>query len=145
MIVIIKIYLTVILILCIFISGCSNSSKEVITSETFANNATSNNFTYEDNLTSYSNYNYILSAYIARYNEDISIEFITYDTEDNAKKVQESQIKGFNTLKSTGAAETKDKGKNYMISSRIDNTLVFCKTPLTNKDNVEKLITSIGY
>lgn len=151
-----KIYLTFILILCIFISGCSNTSKEVITNETFANNATSNNFTYEDNLTSYSNYNYILSAYIAKYNEDISIEFITYDTEDNAKKVQESQIKGFNTLKSTGAAETKDKGKNYykyilisnnyyMISSRIDNTLVFCKTPLTNKDTVEKLITSIGY
>lgn len=150
-----KIYLITLLILSIFITGCSKESKEVITTDSFNTLAESNNFTYEDNSSSYSKYSYILNASIAKYN-DISIEFITYDTEENAKKVQDSQIKSFNTLKSTGAAETKNKGKNYykyilisnnyyMISSRINNTLIFCKTPLTNKDNVEKLINSIGY
>lgn len=151
-----KIYLTLLLILSIFITGCSKESKEAITTDSFNTLVKSNNFTYEDNLPSYSKYSYILNASVAKYNEDISIEFITYDTVENAEKVQDSQIKSFNTLKSTGAAETKNKGKNYykyilisnnyyMISSRIDNTLVFCKTPLTNKDNVEKIINSIGY
>ena len=65
-------------------------------------------------------------------------------------------LDSFNLLKSTGASEKKDKGDNYykyflisnnyyMVSSRVDNTLIFCKTLLTNKEEVDKVLDELGY
>ena len=33
----------------------------------------------------------------------------------------------------------------YVVSSRIDNTLVFCKTMLKNKEKVEAILDSMNY
>jgi len=103
----------------------------------------------------YQNVDYIVGSKIAKY-DDIEIELVKYTDSDYAKKVQDSQIESFNLLKSTGASEKKNKGSNYykyvlisngyyMISSRIDNTLIFCKTSLGNKGAVEKLFNELGY
>ena len=32
-----------------------------------------------------------------------------------------------------------------MISTRVDNTLIFCKTLITNKEVIEKIYNEIGY
>ena len=90
------------------------------------------------------------------HDSDIVIEMIVYDNADDAEKVLEEHIKSFNLLKSTGAAEKKQTGDNYhkyflisnnyyMVSSRIDNTLIFCKTLVTNKESVDKVLDELGY
>ena len=142
-------------IIFLILTGCGNTSMEAKSLSDFENAGNNNSYVVTDNKENYKNSDYIVEASLASYN-DISIEMIVYDTSDNASLVQEEQIKNFNLLKSTGASEKRDKGNNYykyvlisnnyyMISSRIDNTLIFCKTPLSNKDKVENLINEMGY
>ena len=87
---------------------------------------------------------------------NVTVEMAIYDSVDNAKLAQETQIKEFDNLRSTGNIITKDEGQNYydytmisngyyMVTSRIENTLVFSKVPLDNKDIIENTINSIGY
>ena len=145
-------YLLLLVIFCMLISGCSNSNKtkDVKTSGEFNTVALNNNFTI------YENTNYILEAKIAKINENDAIEMVIYKDVDSAKKVQEKQVEQFSVRKNTGASIDKDKGSNYykyvmisnnmyMVSSRIDNTLVFCMTSLNNKDSFSKFIDQLGY
>jgi hypothetical protein len=59
-------------------------------------------------------------------------------------------------MKSTGAIIKKDSGKNYykytmisngyyLVTSRVDNTLIFTKTLLKNKDLVDSVLEEIKY
>ena len=139
----------------IFITGCGNKTMVAVDTDNFEKVSKSHNFTVTDNIKAYSNVNYIDEAMIAVYN-DITVEMIVYDTDDTASKVHSSHIDSFNLLKSTGASEKKNKGENYyryvlisngyyMVSSRVDNTLIFCKTALGNKSTVEKLFNEFGY
>ena len=81
---------------------------------------------------------------------------IKYTDNESAEKVLEGHIESFNLLKSTGASEKDTKGDNYhkyflvsnnryMISVRVENTLVFCKTLITNKETVDKVLNELGY
>ena len=81
---------------------------------------------------------------------------VVYDTLDNAKKTQDSHIEKFKNVKSSGATGESAKGKNYdsfslisngfyMVSSRIDNTLIFTKTAVENKDKILTILDSLGY
>ena len=149
--------LLLLLLICAFVTGCGNKTKEVTTIDSFNDSATRNGFTVKDNLDKYKSDNYIVNASLATYNDDIKIEMIVYDSEESAIKVQDEQLKQFNLSKNTGAGgEKKDKGKNYykyflvsnnfyMLSTRVDNTLVFCKTLLSNKEKVESILNDIGY
>lgn len=150
-----KKYLIFGLVICLLLTGCGNKTKEVKSVDDFSTIAKENNFVVSNNINSYDDSNYITEAMIATY-DDISIEMVIYDTNDNANKVQSNQIDGFNLLKSTGASEKRDEGKNYykyflisnnyyMVSSRVDNTLIFCKTLMTNKDKVDKILNELGY
>jgi len=150
-----KISVYILIIMCLFITGCGNKEKVVATLDDFNTVASNNNFIVEDNMEQYSNVVYIHEAKKATYN-DIEIEMIKYATSEDAKKVQDSHIDSFYRLKSTGAFEKTKKGKNYykyslvsnnryMISSRVDNTLIFCKTMVENKDTVEKIYNELGY
>ena len=75
---------------------------------------------------------------------DIEIEMIVYSDSKSADTVLESHIESFNLLKSTAAHEKDIKGDNYhkyflvsnrmyMISSRVENTLIFCKGKIKKK------------
>ena len=81
---------------------------------------------------------------------------VTYDTTENAKKAQDSHIDIFKIMKGSGAVINKDEGKNYykydmvsngyyMVTTRVDNTLVFSKTQATNKETIEKILNEMGY
>lgn len=143
------------LVICLILTGCGGGSKEVKSTSDFDTVASNNGFTVNDNMSTYSGNDYITGAMIAT-TSDITIEMVIYDSMENANKVQEGQIDSFNLLKSTGASEKKDKGDNYykyflisnnyyMVSSRVDNTLIFCKTLLTNKEEVDKVLDELGY
>lgn len=151
-------YLLLLVIFCMLISGCSNSNKtkDVKTSGEFNTVALNNNFTVYDNISNYENTDYILEAKISKINENDAIEMVIYKDVESAKKVQEKQVEQFSVRKNTGASIDKDKGSNYykyvmisnnmyMVSSRIDNTLVFCMTSLNNKDSFSKFIDQLGY
>lgn len=143
------------LIMIIFVTGCSNETRVATDLVNFEKVGEKNNFTVSDNSDSYVSHTYINDSRMAVYN-DVTVEMIVYDTADNASKVLNEHIDSFNLLKSTGASEKKDKGENYykyvlisngyyMISSRVDNTLIFCKTSLNNKSMVENLFNELGY
>jgi len=141
--------------ICLIITGCNPKTKEAKNTNNFATISSNNGFIVNDNMNSYKNINYIKDSKKAIF-EDITIEMVIYDISDNAKKAQENQIKNFQSLKSTGAAQEKDKGKNYykyslisngyyMVSSRIDNTLIFAKVTLNNKEKIENILNSLEY
>lgn len=149
-----KLKICLLTIICLFMVGCtSNKTKETTTLENFSTELSNNNFQVV--LGDYSNIDYIVESRIGTYN-NIEIEMIKYTDSDYANKVHEEHIENFNLLKSTGAAEVKDKGKNYykyslisngyyMISSRVEDTLIFCKTTIDNKDLVDSIYNNLGY
>ena len=137
-------------------TGCGKKeSKEVGTLSNFESIAINNGFTVNDNMNTYQNINYIIGSMLAS-KDDITVEMVIYDTSDNAVKAQDSQINTFNNYKSAGSTTKKDKGENYykyvfvsngyyMVSSRIDNTLIFSKVLLANKQVIENILDSINY
>ena len=141
----------------LFMTGCGTSDevRNSATLDNFSSVARSYNLTVSDNMETYKYYDYINGASKTT-DEGISIEMVIYDTDDNANAAQKNHIESFDLLKSTGATSQKEKGKNYykyvmisngyyMISSRIDNTLIFCKTMLDNKDVVSAVFEELGY
>lgn len=140
---------------CLITTGCGGDSRVSSNLDSFTQVASNNNFVVNDIMNSYSGVTYITGAKKAMF-DDSGIEMVIYDNEDNAKKAQEKHIDNFNTLKSTGASNKRDKGKNYysyslisngyyMVSSRIDNTLVFSKVVLEDKEKIEKILDDLGY
>ena len=152
-----KISIFIILFICLFASGCgSNKTRTAATLSGFDSIFQNNGFTITSDNDKYKSVDYITSYSLATYDEDTSIEMIIYTDSDYAIKVQEQQIESFNLLKSTGAQVIREKGSNYyeyalisnnryMISTRVDNTLIFAKVMLKDKDFVDGIITSLGY
>lgn len=147
--------LFILIIICLLLTGCNDKVKEAKGITDFQTVCTNEGFTTHSSMIDYKDYNYILDALKAN-NENIEIEMISYDTDESAKKVQDQQIDNFMNLKSANAIINKEKGKNfykysmisnryYMVSSRIDNTLLFAKVSLENKDTIDKIFDELGY
>lgn len=153
-----KISLYVLCLVCLILAGCSNNKiKEAATLDEFKTACISSGFSYEDILSEYQaqDANYIMGAIRATL-DDATIEIVIYDNDENADKTQEQHIASFMSIKGTGTTAHKEKGKNYykfsmisngyyMVSSRIDNTLVFSKTLLANKEKIESILNEINY
>ena len=151
-----KLGVFLLMVLCLFITGCGEEKlKEVATIEEFIRIAQDENFSIEDNSSNYSSHSYITDSRKAILN-DIEIEMIVYSDSKSAETVLESHIESFNLLKSTAAHEKDTKGDNYhkyflvsnrmyMVSSRVENTLIFCKTNLDNKDIVDEIFDELDY
>ena len=151
-----KIYLLLIIGIGLFLTGrTSNKSKEVKSLDDFNNASINNGFTVSDNMNTYQDKDYIIGASIATLG-DITIEMVTYDNNESAKKTQDNHIDVFKAMKGSGAVMNSDKGKNYykydmvsngyyMVSTRVENTLIFSKTQVENKDKIETLLKELGY
>ena len=148
-----KFSICLLMIISLFITGCGNKTKVAITLEDFSQAATDKHFVVM--LEDYTGVSYINEARVASM-DGIEIQMINYTEAKYAEKVQNEQIDSFNLLKTTGAWEKKDSGKNYyryeivsngyyMINTRVDNTLIYCKTLLENKDTVQGLFNELGY
>ena len=151
-----KNYLIIFAVILFTLCGCSNKSKEVKGIDEFNEISVNNDFKVVDNMNSYENINYIDYATLAVIDDDSNLEMVIYESVDYAKEVQENQIENFASRKSTGATEKKDKGKNYykyslisnnryMVSSRVENTLIFCNTSLSNKSSVDAILEELEY
>ena len=149
-----KISLVFVLVMLLLVTGCGNKTKEVKSLNDFYNVASGKELIVSDNMGSYTA-DYIKEAMVAS-KDDLSIEMIAYDTEDSASTVQDSNIDAFMTRKSTNAVIKKEKGENYykytmitngyyLVSSRVDNTLIIVNTPVKNKDLVDSVLDSLGY
>ena len=144
------------LIICLFISGCGKvKNKEAITIDNFIQVAENNNLLIVNNMDTYSNVDYIVDSRKAVV-DDTEIEMVVYIDSESADKALEYHMSSFETLKSTAAAEKEEERGNYhsyflisnnryMISTRVDNTLIFSKTMIENKELVEKVISELGY
>lgn len=149
-----KIFLLLVLVL--FMTGCSSDvTKPVKTVNDFETAALNKGFTVDKDNKDYDGVSYIYEYGKIMHGES-KIEMIVYSDSEKADAVQKTHIESFDLLKSTGAQAKKEKGKNfyhhsmvsnnmYMISSRIDNTLIFGKIPVADKELVESLITELGY
>ena len=146
-----------ILCLCIMLTGCgtNNDSKEVGSIDNFQSVATNQGLNVSDNTDTYSDVDYITQSKISKL-DDITIEMTIYTDNESAIKAQDSIIDNFMMIKSTGATQNRFKGQNYykfwmvsngyyMVSSRIDNTIIFSKTLLKNKEKVESLLDAMNY
>jgi len=146
----------ILMIMCLFITGCGKDKEKIVSSsDTFVTILTNKGFIVENNMETYSDADYILEAKKAVL-DDIEIEFVKYSDSEYAKKVQDKQIESFILLKNTGAFEKKDDGKNYykyslvsnnryMINTRVEDTLMFCKVMLEDKDIIEEIYNELGY
>lgn len=143
------------LIMCLFISGCGVKSKEVTTIDKFIEVAEDNNLSIVNNMDTYDDVDYILDSRKAIIG-DTEIDMVVYVDSESADKALEYHIDSFVTLKSTAASEKEQKGENYhsyflisnnryMVSTRIDNTLIFSKAMIEDKEIVEKIINELGY
>lgn len=153
-----KISLYILCLVCLVLAGCGSSkTKEVGSLDKFQSACVNNGFSYQDKLSEYQekNITYITGAILGSL-DNTEIEMVVYDTPESADKTQKQHIASFMNIKSTGATAHKEKGKNYykftmvsngyyMVSSRIDNTLVFSKTLLANKEKIENILNEINY
>jgi len=138
----------------LLVTGCGNKVKEVGSLDNFRYITTEKGLSVEDNMSSYTA-DYLKGALIAK-NDDLTIEMVVYDTSDNASKVQDGHVSSFANMKSTNNVIKKDSGKNYykytmitngyyLVTSRIDNTLIFTKTLLESKEMVDNILENMGY
>ena len=105
-----KLSICLLIIVSLFITGCGNKTKVAISLEDFSKAATDKHFVVM--LEDYTGVSYINEARIASM-EGVEIQMINYTEAKYAQKVQDEQIESFNLLKTTGAWEKKDSGKNY--------------------------------
>ena len=137
----------------LLVTGCGGN-KEVKSMDDFNKAASTNNLTVFDNMSNYSN-DYIKEAMVAT-SEDITLEMVIYDSSEHAKSVQDNQIEKFKNMKSSNTIIKKNNGDNYykytmasngyyLVSSRIDNTLIFTKTLIKNKDIIDSVLDNLGY
>ena len=138
----------------LLIVGCGKSVKEVKSINDFNNVATEKGLVVSDNIANY-NASYIKEATIASL-DDLEIEMIVYDNEDSANKIQDEHINSFMVRKSANMVTKKYSGSNYykytmitngyyFVSSRVENTLIFTKTDVKNKEIVDSILDSLGY
>ena len=151
-----KLSFCLLLIMCLFITGCGEPKlKEVTTLERFTEVAQNNGFSVVDNSDDYFGIDYIVDSRKAII-DDNEIEMVVYDNSENADRTLKQHIESFVTLKSTAAAQKDVEGENYhtyflvsnnryMISTRVENTLIFSKVMVENKDLVENVISELGY
>ena len=150
-----RINLVCLAIICLLLVACGGGSKNVSTLEKFKEITLNNDFSVNDNLNYYQNYNYITGSYVAA-NENYTIEMVTYKDKDSAKKSFENITNKFKEMRGSGATPKTSKGDNYetykmvsnnyyMLATRVENTIIFTKAPLTYKDTVDKVFNDMGY
>ena len=151
-----RISLICLVVICLLLVGCgSKEVKEVKNLDNFQTLMLNADFSVNNNINNYQEYDYITGSYLA-VKDGYTIEMVTYDNEDSAKKAYNNLTKKFKEMKASGATADTSKGANfqtykmisnnyYMVTSRVDNTMMFTKAPLEYKDEIDKLYTDMGY
>lgn len=137
-------------------SGCGKK-KTSITADEFCSKLESKGFIVSDSTSAYSQYKDITESYIAiSSNYKYQIEFIVADSTSGAtylyntnKNIFEQSKGSFSKNKSIEMANYATysiltNGK-YQVVSRIDNTLVYANVDEQYKDDVQSILSELGY
>ena len=148
-------------VICLLLVGCGTKSKNKEESKetTLINNfeevSTKNEFIFLDNKGAYPDDKEVVDAKKAIL-DDVVVEMVIYKDNKSAEKAQDKQIKDYKEEANESAKENKKEGKNsykyileyddfYIVSSRIDNTVVFCRTVNQNKKKVDAILKELKY
>ena len=151
-----KFGICLVLVMFLFMSGCKSSESKIVTSlDNFESVLKNEGFEVYNKTDSFKSIGYINGSMRATL-DAVVIEMFEYTDSDTAKKILSEHVESFNLLKSTGAHEIKEEGQNYqryglvsngyfMISVQVDNTVIFCKTFLDNKEMIDNIYNKLGY
>lgn len=145
----------IISLLLVIPTGCE-VKKEAIDNAQFVSIVTDNEYTITDVTDQYAMYDFISSVSVAiSKDKTYQIEFYTLDSEENAKKMYESNKNNFEENKNNKDVELDVNtttyssysvtGDNYRYISRIANTLIYVDTTKEYKDEVKNIIKRLGY
>lgn len=134
-----------------------NREKESITAPEFVNNMQSRRYITQDVKSQFEEYDYIKEAYVASARDySYQLEFYELSDENYATMFYSTNKSIFESYKDNSSVETNIDGKNYskytlkvneqyMLLSKIDNTVIYLKSDIKNKDSINKLLKEIGY
>ncbi len=136
------------------LSGCLK--KTPIDTDNFITNATSFNYTIQDNTNEFSNEVGVIKSTLALSTNGYQIEFYEFKDTESSKKMFNINKTNFEFLKSSKYSESTTNAMNYntyslstdsdyMYTSRVDKTLIYLKVNISNKDEVKEFIDKLGY
>lgn len=143
------------LIMAFSFGGCAK--KDPVTSQVFDDTMTQSGYTIKDIKEQYSDLDFITEAYLAvDETESYQIEFYVLSDKDRAVKMFEGNKQNFEENKDASHLSTSVSAGNhgkytltadgeYVLISRIDNTLIFAKTSADYKDAVNTAVEALGY
>ena len=131
--------------------------KDSITVSEFYNRMQEKGYIVQDAKSQFADYDYVKQVYIALNNDNTyQVEF--YDLEDASYAVSfyKNNKAIFENSKGNSSAENNVEGKNhakytlssngqYMVVSRIDNTVIFVKVEDAYRDMVKSILNELGY
>lgn len=136
-------------------TGCA-LSKDSLTGEEFTKISDEKGMITADVKEQFAGYDYVLEANVAVSQEGWQIEHYVLETKEDAKTMyskNKSDFEKFSDSKNVSSVVevgnytkyTLETGEYYMVLSRVDNTLLYVKVPVNNKDSAVKLIDALGY
>lgn len=152
-----KLLLGLVCILSIFlVVGCA-ATKKALTAEDFENKTKEKGLLVVDVKDQFSQYDFITKATVAvNQEEGWQIEHYELKTLSDAKSMYNKNKSDFEKAKTNKNKETNMEVGNYskyiletdtefMLLTRVDETLVYIKTPIENKDKVVEIVKDLGY
>ena len=138
----------------IFLTGCNN--KTAITTDIFTEKAKENGLLITDAISQFKDATFIKNATIAQSVDGWQIEFYILEDENYASSMFEKNKLTFESEKTNTSIEKRINGKSnnryelttnnsYMYLSRIDNTLLYMKSDISNKDNIKSFVKILNY
>lgn len=150
-----SIYLLVTLILgIVLLTGCVNKNK--LEPNDFVDLVEQNNYKTTNVIDNFTTYPKIKNAFVAQ-NEDMTyqLEYYELETNEDAKLFFNSNkeiLAKLEGAKATANIETdkyqkyiQSTEKAYSLISRIDNTVIYANVKIEYKDEVNKIIKTLGY
>lgn len=147
--------ITLCLVMVLSFVGCAK--KDPITSQVFNDTMTQSGYTINDIQEQYDDLGFVTEAYIA-VDETASyqIEFYVLSDKERAVKMFDGNKQNLEENKASSHISTSVSAGNhskytltadseYVLISRIDNTVIYAKTALDYKDAVNTAVEALGY
>ena len=136
-------------------TGCALKQKEPIDDEIFSRVMTNEGFKVVDVEQQFEQYGYFEDSYVAT-NNNYQIEFYELENEKNAiefyntnKSIFESQKSAVDVYSSIDLKNinkyTSTTDNEYKVISRIDDTVIYLKVDKKYKDEVNHILSKLGY
>ena len=143
------------MIILVLLTGCALKQKEPIDDEIFSRVMTNEGFKVVDVEQQFEQYGYFEDSYVAT-NNNYQIEFYELENEKNAiefyntnKSIFESQKSAVDVYSSIDLKNinkyTSTTDNEYKVISRIDDTVIYLKVDKKYKDEVNHILSKLGY